>query len=128
MLQIFYRLAVYIPISEADEISDSNIVSTNVVQTFLRIIRKHDFAGSIGTYNAVAEISSGVETFVPTIASAPAQGEVNVPSNVVSARLVTYIPMTAREELDALIEEIISAHPWEHPVLEVDQVSLWMPS
>jgi hypothetical protein len=28
--------------------------------------REFDFAGSVGTYKAVAEISSGVETFVPT--------------------------------------------------------------
>ena len=129
MLQTFFRLAVYSPISETDDRSSSDVVSTNAVQTLLRVFRKYDFTGSVGTYNAVIEISRGTETFVPAQDSSPAQGSVNVPTNVVSARLVTYIPTTTtREELDTLIEDIISAHPWEHPVLEVDHVSLWMPS
>lgn len=129
MLQTFFRLAVYIPIPEADDRSGSDVVSADAVQIILRIFRECDFAGRVGTYDAVAEISMGAETFVPTRASSPTQGEVNVPSNVVTARLVTYVPATAtREELDTLVEEIVSAHPWEHPVLEVDRVSLWMPS
>jgi hypothetical protein len=129
MLQTFFRLAVYTPISETDDRPGSDIVSPDAVQIILRIFRESDFAGRVGTYNAVAEISRGAETFVPTKASSPTQGEVNVPSNVVTARLVTYLPATTtREELDALIEEIVSAHPWEHPVLEVDEISLWMPS
>lgn len=129
MLQTFFRLTVYTPIPETDDLSGSDVVSTDAVQIILRIFRECDFAGRVGTYDAVAEISRGAETFVPTRASSPAQGEINVPSNVVTARLVTYIPTTTtREELDTLIEAIVSAHPWEHPVLEVDQVSLWMPS
>jgi hypothetical protein len=127
MLQVFYRLAVYVPIPEIDERACRDIVSTNAVQALLQILRKYDFAGNVGTYNGVAEISWGAETFVPTQASSPTKGAVNVPTDVVSARLVTYIPITTpREELDTLIEEMASAHPWEHPVLEVDRVSLWM--
>jgi hypothetical protein len=129
MFQTFSRLTIYLPISETDDLSDSSVATAGSVQAILQIFRGHDFAGSVGTYNAVAEISKGTETFVPTKASSPAQGETNVPSNVVSARLVTYVPITtARGDLDALIAEIVSAHPWEHPVLELDEVSLWMPS
>jgi hypothetical protein len=128
MLQRFFRVAVYTPISEADDRSSSDVFSTNAVQALLRIFRKYDFAGNVGTYNAVAEISRGAETFVPTEASSPTHGTVNVSSNVISACLVTYIPTAAREQLDTLIEEIVSAHPWEHPVLEVAEVSLWIPS
>ena len=129
MFQKFFRLAVHIPIPATNDLSDSDVISANAVQTLLQIFREHDFAGNVGTYNAVTEISRGTETFVPSEASSPTQGEINVPSNVVSARLVTYIPInTAREELDAFIEEIVLAHPWEHPVLEVDRVRLWMPS
>lgn len=129
MLQTFSRMAVYVPISAANDLADSDITSANEVQAFLQIFREHDFAGSVGTYNAVVEISRGTETFVPSEASFPTHGKINAPSAVISARLVTYLPIgTTREELGALIDEIVSAHPWEHPVLEVDQVELWMPS
>jgi hypothetical protein len=129
MLQDFFRLAIYIPITETDDRSNPDVASTDAVQVILEIFRGCNFAGRVGAYDAVAEISRGAETFVPTTSSSPTQGEVGVPSNVETARLVTYIPTaTTREALDRLLEEIASAHPWEHPVLEVDLVSLWMPS
>jgi hypothetical protein len=30
--------------------------------------------------------------------------------------------------LNRLIDEIVATHPWEHPVVEIDRVYLWMPS
>jgi hypothetical protein len=34
---------------------------------------------------------------------------------------------TPGEDVDRLIGALVSAHPWEHPLVEVDRVSLWMP-
>ena len=97
-------------------------------QDILRTFREFDFAGSVGAYRAVAEISSGVETFVPTADATPTHGVADSASTVPSARLVTYIPAdTPGEELDRLVDAIASVHPWEHPVIELDRVSLWMP-
>ena len=104
MLQPFFRLAVFSPLFQKTRlIVLAQILSLrDAVQIILRIFRESDFAGKVGTYNAVAEISRGAETFVPTKASSPTQGEVNVPSNVVTAQLVTYLPATTtREELGA---------------------------
>jgi hypothetical protein len=129
MLQRFTRLAVHVPIPDAASDVGPDIISANAVQEMLRIFRKYTFTGKVGTYNAVTEISRSEEVFTPTQESTPTEGRANVPSNVASARLVTYLPITTpSEELDTLICEIVSAHSWEHPVLEVDEVSLWMPS
>jgi hypothetical protein len=99
-------------------------VGTEILRTF----RECDFAGSVGAYRAVAEISSGMETFVPTADAAPTHGVADSASTVPSARLVTYMPAgTPGEELDWLVDAIASVHPWEHPVIELDRVSLWMP-
>ena len=129
MLQGFIRLAVYIPVSEKNFSLISTVESDNSIQAILRILREFDSAGEIGTYKAVAEISKGAETYVPTDASTPTHGVPYVQSMVPSVRLVTYLPnSTDDEELRRLIDEIASAHPWEHPVMEVDRVSLWMPA
>jgi hypothetical protein len=126
MLQEFVRLAVYVPVDEGGQ--DAGLTAVSAVQEILRTFREFDFAGSVGTYKAVAEISSGVETFVPTADAAPTHGVAGIASNVPSARLVTYIPAgTPGEELDRLVDAIASVHPWEHPVIELDRVSLWMP-
>jgi hypothetical protein len=126
MLQEFVRLAVYVPVGEGSE--DASLTAVSAVQEILRTFRDFDFAGSVGAYQAVAEISSSVETFVPTADATPTHGVAGIAATVPSARLVTYIPAgTPGEELDRLVDAIASAHPWEHPVIELDRVSLWMP-
>ena len=126
MLQEFVRLAVYVPVDDGTQ--DAGLTAVSAVQEILRTFRDFDFAGSVGTYKAVAELSSGMETFVPTADAAPTHGVAGIASTVPAARLVTYIPAgTPGEELDRLVAAIASVHPWEHPVIELDQVSLWMP-
>jgi hypothetical protein len=126
MLQEFVRLAVYVPVDEGTQ--DAGLTAVSAVQEILRTFRECDFAGSVGAYRAVAEISSGMETFVPTADAAPTHGVADSASTVPSARLVTYMPAgTPGEELDRLVDAIASVHPWEHPVIELDRVSLWMP-
>ena len=126
MLQEFVRLAVYVPVDEGSQ--HEGLMAVSAVREILRTFREFDFAGSVGAYKAVAEISSGVETFVPTADAAPTHGAAGIASTVPSARLVTYIPAgTPGEELDRLVDAVASVHPWEHPVIELDRVSLWMP-
>jgi hypothetical protein len=73
MLQEFLRLAVYVPVDEAGQGADLAAVSAAAVREILRTFRDFGFAGSVGTYQAVVEISSAVETFMPTADSAPTQ-------------------------------------------------------
>ena len=126
MLQEFVRLAVYVPVDGGTQ--DAGLTAVSAVQEILRTFRDFDFAGSVGTYKGVAEISSGMETFVPTADAMPTHGVAGIASTVPAARLVTYIPAgTLGEELDRLVDAIASVHPWERPVIELDRVSLWMP-
>ena len=126
MLQEFVRLAVYVPVDEGTQ--DAGLTAVSAVQEILRTFREFDFAGSVGTYKAVAEISSGMETFVPSADATPTHGVADIASTVPSARLVTYIPVgTPGEELGRLVGAVAAVHPWEHPMIELDRVSLWMP-
>lgn len=78
-------------------------MTATAVREILRTMRGLGFAGSVGTYQAVVELSSAVETFMPTTDSAPAHGVAGVVSAVPSARLVTYLPAgTPREEIGRL--------------------------
>jgi hypothetical protein len=129
MLKEFLRLAVYVPIDDASDLSGPAVAAATSVQEIMRVFREFDFAGSVGTYKAVAEISSGTETFVPTEDSRPTHGVADIASTVPSAQIVTYIPAgTPSQDVDHMVSAVVSVHPWEHPVIEVDRVSLWMPS
>lgn len=96
MLQKYLRIIVYVPIEEDALGSAADIASASQVQAILGVFRTFEFAGMVGTYKMVAELSDGMETFTPTEHSAPAHGHAG-------------------------------AHRWEHPVLEVGKVSLWIP-
>jgi hypothetical protein len=128
MLQEFLRLAVYLPVDEASQGSGLTAASDPAVQEIMRVIREFDFAGSVGTYRAVAQISGCADTFTPTADSAPVHGAADIASTLPSARVVTYVPAgTPGADIDRLIGALVSAHPWEHPLVEMDRVSLWMP-
>lgn len=128
MFEEFLRLAVYVPIDGASGDSTLAAASEASVQEIMHVLREFDFAGSVGTYKAVAEISSGAETFMPTEDSVPVYGVAGNSSTVPSVRVVTYIPAsTPGEDVDRMVIAVVSAHPWEHPVIEVDRISLWMP-
>ena len=71
MFQDFLRLAIYVPIDEADDGPNLAVASAAPVQEILRVFREFEFAGRVGTYKAVVEISGGAETFVPTKDSVP---------------------------------------------------------
>ena len=65
---------------------------------------------------------------MPTADSAPAHERSRLVSAVPSARLVTYIPAgTPHEGIGGLVNAVASVHPWEHPLIKLDRVSLWMP-
>src|SRR5262249_29117558 len=126
MLQEFVRLAVYVPVDEGSQ--HEGLTAVSAVREILRTFREFDFAGSVGAYKAGAEIAGGVDTFGRTADAAPTHGAADIASTVPSARLVTYLPAgTPGEELDRLVDAVASVHPWEHPVIELDRVSLWMP-
>jgi hypothetical protein len=128
MLQEFLRLAVYVPIDEASDGPGLTLASAATVQEIMRVFREFDFAGRVGTYRVVAQISGGADTFTPTSDSAPVHGVADIASTVPSARIVTYLPAgTPGGEVDQMLDALVSAHPWEHPLVEVDRVSLWMP-
>jgi len=108
MLQEFLRLAIYVPIDEASEGPGLTVAFAAAVQEIMRVLR--EFA------------------FTPTADSAPAHGVADIAAIVPSARVVTYIPArTPGGDVDRMIDALVSAHPWEHPLVEVDRVSLWMP-
>jgi len=129
MFKRFLRLAVYVPAMAATGEPEKTFESTSAVHTLLSVFRQFDFVGKVGTYKTVVEISNGTETFAPTMNSRPTYGAANVASTVPSVKLVTYMPAgTHSAEVDRMIAEVVLAHPWEHPVIELNPVYLWMPS
>jgi hypothetical protein len=65
-MQEFLRLAVYVPVDEASIGPGTTVASAAAVQEIMRVLRAFDFAGSVGTYRTVAQISGCADTFTPT--------------------------------------------------------------
>jgi hypothetical protein len=91
-----------------------------VVAPLLAIIRADNPLGDFGTYQNVVEIALGAESFVPTAASTPTEGVAGAVSVLPNVILTTYIADGAAEALvSAALAEIVAAHPWEVPVIEI---------
>jgi hypothetical protein len=106
MLSPVYRITVYVPPADLDR-----VLARALEQTDLRF----------GNYEHVAHWTRpGVEQFRPLPGSAPAVGSVDHVSRVDTVLLDLVIPRD-RELLDRLVDAILAEHPWDEPVVIVDE-------
>lgn len=74
------------------------------------------------------EEAAGTEQFRPLPDTRPALGRPGRRERVPSVRLGFYLPRDP-QRLQRLVEEaILPRHPWRSPVIEVSEVSLWLPA
>jgi hypothetical protein len=88
----------------------------------LAIIRGDNPLGDFELYKGVCEVSTGWESFEPGPEATPTLGSAGQRALSPTAILTTYASEGA--DLEIALAEIMAAHPWEVPVIEVTQVEL----
>jgi hypothetical protein len=92
----------------------------------LRIIAGSTDLGNFGSYRGVCEIGLGIEAFTPGEGAVPTLGGVGTRTLSATAQITTYVPAgLAPGRLDALVAALAAAHPWEIPVIEVAEISVF---
>jgi hypothetical protein len=125
----FTRIAVYVPLAPEESGSLAELMATPSVSRIIALLQRVEFAGRVGSYRAVIEMSEGVESYMPTVDASPVHGDTGRVSYLRTVKVVTYVPSAIDQgAVDALVQDLASVHPWEHPVIELDTVRLWMPS
>ena len=98
-----------------------------VVAPLLAIIRADNPLGDFGRYKGVVEIALGYESFIPTAEATPTSGKAGATSLLPNVVLTTFIADDAPEErVAAALADIVAAHPWEVPVIELCASELLM--
>jgi hypothetical protein len=99
------------------------------VAPLLAIIRADNPLGDFGLCKGVVEIALGYESFTPTEEVSPTTGKAGAVCLVPSVILTTYIAEyiadgAAWDAVSAALAEIVAAHPWETPVIELCATAL----
>lgn len=90
------------------------------VARMLAIIRAPNAFGDFGRYQGVIEIGLGLETFIASAQSRPTLGAPGSSTWSPTITLTTYVDEALPDgELQDVLREIMAAHPWETPVIEV---------
>ena len=90
------------------------------VARMLAIIRAPNALGDFGRYRGVIEIGLGLESFIAAARSQPTLGTRGTPTWSPTITLTTYVDEALPdEELQDVLRELMAAHPWETPVIEV---------
>ncbi|MGE0282744.1 MAG: hypothetical protein AB7P20_19325 [Rhizobiaceae bacterium] len=128
MLARYIRITIYIPFenwAERPFPAPEQIAEHSFVSDLLELMKIHKGVGQLGLYDGVHEIGPGFEGFAPQEGSNPTQGIVNVREQLPAIRFTTY----ARADLFGTVKEFVDAaaeaHPWEYPVIEIDEISMW---
>lgn len=91
----------------------------------IAVIRADNPLGDFGLYRGVFEASFGLEGFIPAASARPTLGTAGAASLSPTVIITTYAAADADlVVLNAAIEALVRAHPWEIPVIEVTEVEL----
>ncbi|MGC8779119.1 MAG: YqfO family protein, partial [Candidatus Caldatribacteriaceae bacterium] len=96
-----FKLITFVPLTHLDEVSQAAFSAG---------------AGVIGNYRGCSFATSGTGTFIPQEGAKPFLGTIGRPEQVSEMRLEVEV---RADLLNATIEKIRSAHPYEEPVVDV---------
>lgn len=91
-------------------------------RALLAIIRGDNPLGRFGPYHGVVEIGLGWESFTPSPDAAPTLGHAGETTLSPTVILTTYADRDA--DIDDALAALMTAHPWEVPVIQVTEVDL----
>ena len=134
MINAYKVIRTYIPINVTPPkkwpMSESQIIEISPpLSQIIDYLRDSDPVGKIGNYGGVYEIGLGLEGYVPLKFSHPTLGNKNTSEETPSISFSTYAANTVKKEvISNFVEGLASLHPWEHPVIEIVSIQLWMPN
>ena len=129
MMAPFTRIAIFMPILADDRGPAVDAMSLPSVKAVLQLMQQADDVGAVGAYREVLEISEGRESYMPTVDARPVHGDSGSISDARTLKIVTYVAKEIEDvDVSRLVENLAALHPWEHPIIELDRVYLWMPS
>jgi hypothetical protein len=99
-----------------------------VAAKMLAVIRARNPLGDFDVYQGVFEISFGVEGFTATERATPTAGQRGAATLSPTAIITTYSDAAADDgAVTAALDELVRAHPWETPVIEVANETVRLP-
>jgi len=100
-----------------------------VAARMLSVIRARGPLGDFDLYQGVFEISFGIEGFTATERATPTAGKRGAATLSPTAIITTYIDAAAgAAAVTAALDELVRAHPWETPVIEVANETVQLPT
>lgn len=123
-------LRIYVPI-DSDTLrllmagGVSSIKGDSPLAAILAVIGRDNPLGDFGLYKSVVEFSLGWEMFTPAADAHPTVGRAGTATVSPTAILTVYVPKEAPgEDVSRALDAIVQAHPWETPVIEINETLL----
>jgi len=89
------------------------------------IVRADNALGDFGVYRSVVELAPGWEFFTPAAGARPTLGTADTGQASPTVIVTLHVPADVRDDVfDQLLDQLIAAHPWEVPVIELTAAAL----
>ncbi len=132
MLKDFYRITIYVPILQNRPFLGASLEkmaeTSPLIKQLIQMLDDNSVVGRVGQYAGVYEIGLGLEGYLPVSNAQPILGEVGVRTRLRTISFKTYvITGSTRNTIDQFVTDVVKIHPWEHPMIEISDVKLWIP-
>jgi hypothetical protein len=127
------KIRVHCPISQGTfaELLKGKLAAIEndpIAAKILAVIRARNPLGDFDLYQGVFEVSVGIEGFTATDRARPAAGERGAATLSPTAIITTYVDAAANgAAVSAALDELVRAHPWETPVIEIADGTVRLP-
>jgi hypothetical protein len=131
-LKAFWKIKIYVPnilSPESRAIEEISQKTARVSSKIITAIRSIPGAGEVGKYSGLYEVDVGFEGYQPEKGASPRYGKIGEGAIIGKSTIITYLDRVRGERvLDDLVNAIVNAHPWEHPVIEITDCFLYVPN
>jgi hypothetical protein len=132
MIVSFKRIRTYLPLPNgqpANTSAQALEAACPCLKEVLALLHASDPIGRVGQYAAVYGASVAAGGSLPLPGSNPVGAEINAMESACAVSFSTYAAASVPlEAIQAFVERLAELHPWEHPVIEINDIALWMPT
>lgn len=127
-----WRVTCSVPLVGPSDVTDiaQLIASDPALAAVVAVIDRHTADAPLGEYASVCQYALASGSYIPQTGAHPTVGSAGARSVGRAVHVTTFLIKSSFDQtrLETFLNDLYDVHPFEHPILELTETVLWLPS